>query len=357
VIETSEQPSSSTAETLVSIDEERELILDVLRSLGAPAANALTQARWLIEGDLRGHASHGVQRLPVIAERISRGLCDPGAVPAMAWASPAALVVDGRRGLGPAVGLSAVAALIERAPEQGVALGAVHNANHLGLLAPYVEECSAHGLIGIALTTSEALVHPWGGRIAQVGTNPIAVAVPTTTEPFIFDMATGVVSMGKVLAHRNRGQPLEPGWALDRAGDPTVDAAAASTGSIAPFGGAKGYGLGLAFELIVAALTGSALGRAVGGTLDITDLCNKGDVFICLDPGVFGDAGFAERVAGYLGDVRATKAQEGFDAVRVPGDRARSERERRLREGVLLPETVWRSLRELRDRVSNGAAL
>ena len=76
------------------------------------------------------------------------------------------------------------------------------------------------GLIGIALTTSEALVHPWGGRIAQIGTNPIAIAVPAEPEPFVFDMATGLVSMGKILDHGHRDAPLEPGWAVDADGEP-----------------------------------------------------------------------------------------------------------------------------------------
>jgi L-2-hydroxycarboxylate dehydrogenase (NAD+) len=335
----------------VHIDEERELVLEILRGLGTTEANARLQARWLIEADLRGHPSHGLQRLTVIAERIAQGLSDPAAEPRLTWVSPAALVVDGRRGLGPCVALAAVRALVERAPDRGVAVAAVHNANHLGLLAPYVEECAEHGLIGVALTTSEALVHPWGGRIAQLGTNPVAVAVPAAPHAFVFDMATGAVSMGKVLDHRDRRVPLEPGWAVDADGNPTEDAAAAADGAIAPFGGPKGYGLGLAFELLVASLTGSALGRAVRGTLDTANACNKGDVFLCLDPRVFGAGDFADRVTEYLDALRNTPPQEGFDRVLVPGDRARAERERRLAEGVAVADSVWESLHELRSRL------
>jgi LDH2 family malate/lactate/ureidoglycolate dehydrogenase len=335
----------------VRADDERDLILEVLRALGAPEANAHTQARWLLEGDLRGHPSHGLQRLIVIAERIARGLSDPRVSPTLSWVTPSCLVVDGRRGLGPCVGLTAVDALIDRTPESGVAVAAVHNANHLGLLAPYVERCAERGLMGIALTTSEALVHPWGGRIAQIGTNPIAVAVPAQPDPFVFDMATGVVSMGKVLDYRNRDVSLEPGWAVDAAGNPTVDAAKAAGGAIAPFGGPKGYGLGLAFELLVASLTGTALGRAVGGTLDVTNVCNKGDVFLCLDPRGFGSDDFLERASQYLAALRDTAPQAGFDQVLVPGDRARSERERRLVDGVFIADGVWESLQELRARL------
>src|SRR3954469_2405238 len=100
----------------VHVDEERRLVLDILGALGTPPANAATQARWLLEGDLRGHPSHGLQRLTIIAERIARGLTDPAAEPQLAWVSPACLVVDGRCGLGPCVGLVAVEALLERAP-------------------------------------------------------------------------------------------------------------------------------------------------------------------------------------------------------------------------------------------------
>jgi L-2-hydroxycarboxylate dehydrogenase (NAD+) len=340
----------------VRIDDERELILDILGALAAPRENAQIQARWLIEADLRGHLSHGLQRLPVIAERIVQGLTDPAARPHLDWVAPTSLVVDGRRGLGPCVGLAAVKLLVERAPEHGVAVAAVHNANHLGLLAPYVEECAERGLIGVALTTSEALVHPWGGRVAHVGTNPIAVAVPAEPQPFVFDMATGLVSMGKVLDYRNRGMPLEPGWALDADGNPTLDAAAAADGgAIAPFGGAKGYGLGLAFELLVASLTGSALGRAVGGTLDATNVSNKGDVFLCLDPRVFGAGDFAERVSEYLQALRESPPQEGIDGVLVPGDRGRAERARRLSEGVVVADSVWEALQTLRSKLRTTA--
>jgi L-2-hydroxycarboxylate dehydrogenase (NAD+) len=340
----------------VTFEQERDLIVDILGALGAPADRAETQARWLLEADLRGQASHGLQRLPLIAARIQHRLALPAAAPVLDWVSPACVVADGRRGLGPCVGLAVMEALVERAPDHGVAVGAIANTNHLGLLAPYVERCAEDGLIGIAITTSEALVHPWGGRHAMVGTNPIAVAVPASPEPFVLDMATGAISMGKILAHRNRGVALEPGWALDAEGEPTIDPAAAAEGAIAPFGGPKGYGLGLAFELLVAALTGTALGSDVTGTLDARTVCNKGDLFLCLDPTAFGSAGFAGRVTEYLQALRDSPAQSGTNGVLVPGDRARSARAHHLSEGIPIADSVWSDLQELRERLNEGSA-
>jgi LDH2 family malate/lactate/ureidoglycolate dehydrogenase len=340
----------------VTFEQERELILDILGALGAPADRAETQARWLLEADLRGQSSHGLQRLPLIAERIRQGVTVPGAAPSLRWASPTCLVVDGQRGLGPCVGLAVMDALVERAPQHGIAVGAIANANHLGLLAPYVERCAEESLIGIAFTTSEALVHPWGGRHAMVGTNPIAIAVPASPGPFVLDMATGAVSMGKILAHKSRDVPLEPGWALDAHGEPTVDPAAAAGGSIAPFGGPKGYALGLAIELLVGAVTATALGTDVTGTLDARSVCNKGDLFLCLDPRSFGAAGFAEHVTGYLQSLRDMPAQDGTSGVLVPGDRARSARDHHMSEGIPIADSVWSELQALRDRLNEGSA-
>ncbi|MFD0737665.1 Ldh family oxidoreductase [Planotetraspora mira] len=70
--------------------------------------------------------------------------------------------------------------------------------------------------------------------------------------------------------------PLAPGDAVDSAGVRATDAAAAVDGAISPFGGPKGYALGLMIEVLVATLTRTALGDDVRGTLDPTDPPTKG---------------------------------------------------------------------------------
>jgi L-2-hydroxycarboxylate dehydrogenase (NAD+) len=340
---------------LVRIDAEEEtaLIIDVLRRLGAGAAEAAAQARVLVEGDLRGHPSHGIQRLPVIAERIRRGLIRPGANYRSRWAAEAMLTVDGRFGFGPHVALQAGERIARRARRTGVAAAAIRNASHLGMLAPYVERLAADGLVALALTTSEALVHPWGGRVALVGTNPLALAIPTDGEPFVLDMATGAISRGEVIARGLRKQQLPAGVALDANGYPTVDPNAAA--AISPFGGAKGFALGLAIELLVGALTETELGERVRGTLDVTDQVTKGDLLAVFDPVAVGVAPFGGRLGHYLQALRESPPAPGAERVAIPGDRARAERRRRLNEGVLLPAALWRELVELREETAQEA--
>ena len=343
---------------LVRIDaaEERALIDEVLRALGASAEEAADQAHALVEGDLRGRPSHGVQRLPVIAERIRRGLIVPGAAQQAVWTAEAVLTVDGGFGFGPRVARLAADAIGERAARTGVAAAAIRNASHLGMLAVYVERLAIGGLIALGFTTSEALVHPWGGRTALVGTNPIAVGMPTDGEPFVLDMATGAISKGEVIARRHRGEKLPPGAAVDADGVPTVDPIAADGGAISPFGGHKGFALGLGLELLVAALTGTELGERVRGTLDVTDPVTKGDVLLVFDLGATGAVSYTERLGDYLRALRASPPAPGSDGVAIPGDRSRAERRRRLEAGIPLPAALWRQLLQLRDDVISEAS-
>lgn len=332
---------------MVKAADERELVTRVLRAHGVPAAPAAVQADVLVEGDLRGHPSHGLQRLPMLVERIAGGLISPDARPVYRWLAESFLDVDGERGLGPVVAFATLDRLLARAAEVGFALGAVHNSNHLGMLAAYVEHIATAGQVGIALTTSEALVHPWGGRRAMIGTNPIGVGVPTGGAPFVLDMSTGAVSRGKILADARDGKQLPPGWAIDADGNPATEAAGAVDGAISPFGGPKGYGLGLALELVVASLTGTELGERVRGTLDAASVCNKGDVFFVFCPAALGLSETVRRIADYLEQVRASPPAPGASGVDIPGDRARRTREERLRHGIPMEDAVWCAAEEL----------
>jgi L-2-hydroxycarboxylate dehydrogenase (NAD+) len=332
---------------LISVAEVEATALAALSTAGVPDGPARIQVALLLEAELRGVPSHGLLRLPHLIQRIANGVADPTADGRHEWRGQAFLSVDGERGLGPVVALKALDVVMARARETGVAVAAVSNSGHIGMLAWYADHVAAAGLVCLALTTSEALVHPWGGRKALIGTNPIAIGVPTSGQPFVMDTATGVISMGKVHDYAHRGLPLEAGWAVDADGNPTTDAAAAKQGAISPFGGPKGYALGLAFELLVASLTGAALGDAVKGTLDVTEVCNKGDLFIVMDP---GRSLQAQALSDYLETIRTTPAAAGFDAVLVPGDRARSAREARLQAGLPIADEVWTKLRALADR-------
>jgi LDH2 family malate/lactate/ureidoglycolate dehydrogenase len=146
--------------------------------------------------------------------------------------------------------------------------------------------------------------------------------------------------MGEIHDHADREAPIPPGWALDAAGNPTTDAAAARAGAIAPFGGPKGYALGLAFELLLTALAGSAIGRDVQGTLDSTQPCTKADLFIVIDQPLAA-------VSDFLDLLRTEVPAEGFDNVRIPGERGRELRRRAAAGGIAIADVTWSRLLDL----------
>lgn len=331
---------------LVSIDQASNLADRVLAAAGVPYENAVLQRDLLLDAEMRSIVSHGLLRLPRLVERIANGVANPITRGRHDWTAPGFLRVDGEQGLGPVVAQAAIDALLERAATQGVAVAAVANANHIGMLGFYADRVATAGKCLIAFSTSEALVHPWGGRRAMIGTNPIAISLPTGGSIFMMDTATSIVSMGEIHDHANRGEPIPLGWSLDGAGNPTTDAAAARTGAIAPFGGPKGYALGLAFELLLTALAGSAIGREVKGTLDSTEPCTKADLFVVIDQALAPVEQFVELL-------RAEAPAQGFDGVRIPGERGRTLRQRALADGINVADVTWSRLQELAGAAEN----
>jgi LDH2 family malate/lactate/ureidoglycolate dehydrogenase len=327
---------------LIPVRDAWETGVALLARAGVPAEAADLQVDLLIEAELRGHPSHGLLRLPRILERIANGVASPTARGRHAWRGTALLEVDGQQGLGPVVAVTALKEVGARARTTGVACAVISASNHLGMLAWYAERVSAAGQILIGVTTSEALVHPWGGAVAMVGSNPVTIGIPAVPHPLVLDMATAIISMGKVHDHAIRGLPLQPGWAVDSGGSPTVDPDRAKGGAIAPFGGAKGYGLGIAIEALVGALTSSAMGRDVAGTLDSVHPATKGDVFIVLQP---PDPGRGEELGQYFDAVRSSARVPGGEPVSVPGDRSRLRRARSTDHGIDVPDDLWAQLR------------
>jgi L-2-hydroxycarboxylate dehydrogenase (NAD+) len=332
-----------------SVQEIRNASLAALANAGVPEQHAETQVSLLLEAELRGIASHGLLRLPRVIERIANGATNPNAKGRGEWRGQALLQVDGEQGLGPVVALHALDQVCARAKDTGIAAAAVRNCDHLGMLAWYAEHVARRGQVLIALTISEALVHPWGGRRAMLGTNPIAIGIPAEPDPFVLDMATSLVSMGKIHDHANRGVSIPEDWALDKDGNPTTDAVAAKAGAIAPFGGAKGYALGLAFELLVTSLTGAAIGPDVKGTLDSQIPCNKGDVFIVLEPA----NGMASIVSRFMDDIRNSDPIDPAEPVRVPGDRARNSRAGVIDQNIQLTPDIWTRIQALAGGASS----
>lgn len=322
-----------------------------LRGAGLPEADAAEVADLMVEADLMGGEGHGAFRLPRYLARLEAGGFNPAPRIEVARRKGAMALLDGDNGMGHLVMRRAADLAVEIAAEQGVGWVGARRSNHAGAAGVYAMRVARQGMIGLYLAVGNANhMAPWGGTELLLSTNPIAVAVPSADGAVLLDMATTVAAYGKVKLAQARGEKMPEGWMIDARGHPLTDPAQAAGGSLLPIGGPKGFGLSLVFGLLAGTLNGAAFGRdVVDFNADDASETNTGQAVLALDPAAFGDpAAFRDRVAEVRAEMKASPLRPGFDAIRLPGERALGLREERLRDGIPIPP----ELLALLDRVA-----
>jgi (2R)-3-sulfolactate dehydrogenase (NADP+) len=308
----------------ISEDEARALATRLLEAAGAQPGDADAMARSLVAAERAGQSGHGLSRLPGYVGRLRAGGTVSGPWRPMRRTGPVESY-DGHAGLGHVHLEQAVERAAALAAEHGVGVVGVAGSNHAGALGTRARALAERGLVALIFTNAPAVLAPPGGSRAVLGTNPIALAAPMPDgPPLVCDLATAQVSRGQVMRAAQEGLPIPRGWALDGAGTPTEDAAAALAGTLMPLGGAKGFALALLVEVLTGALLGPAVGPEIGDFFG-DGLDRPQDVshlVIALDPAALGEpAAFLERM-GRLRDAVHEAGAPG--ATRLPGSRAPS---------------------------------
>lgn len=320
---------------------------DLLRAGGLTGDHAAQTARVLVWADLRGHASHGVMRIPRYVEWIEEGVTDARAVPVETRRKGALVTIDARRAMGPvALGLAADVA-VEQAKATGVAWVLVKNHGHGGAIGHYVRRITDNGMIGLVMTASRPLMAYYGTKGAAVATNPVAIGLPGG---MLFDMSTAAIAKGKINAALAAGTALPEGVAVDADGRPTTDPARADT--ILPLGGAKGSGLSAMIEGVTSmALANPLIESALRDPAERKDFRQNGLV-VAVDPeAILDDADIVAMATGFAGALKDQPRAEGFEEVLMPGERGDRESARRLKAGVPLSPKIWRELEQLATRL------
>lgn len=333
---------------ILTFEQEKAVVRALLEKLGASGEEANATAEVLAEGDVRGFASHGILRLPYILRAIKRGTIIVKANVKVVKETPATALIDGGHGLGHYIATRAMKLAIEKAKKQGIAAVGVFNSNHFGIAGYYAELATREGLIGIVTTTTDALVHPWGGVEPLLGTNALAIGFPTEP-PVLLDMAMSVAARGKLVDAMKKGQNIPEDWAIDSEGRPTTDPEKGLKGALSPFGGPKGYALAFVLELLAGPLVRAGVGKGVDGTLEpVKGFCTKGDFMIAVDPSAFvSPKEFKERVKDYVTEIKASKKAPSVQEIMVPGEPEQKAREKRLREGIPIADEVWADLEQV----------
>jgi uncharacterized oxidoreductase len=240
-----------------SLDEAVEVAATILQDAGAPEQAARLVAGSLVQAEQMGHASHGLVRVLEYRESVAAGQIAPSEQPVVASRTGSVAVVDGRWGWGHLAAELAARVAGDLALDTGAGFVGVRNCNHSGRLGEWVEHLAARNLIGIGLLSCGPAVAPLGGLERVLGTNPLAIAVPTGDRPVVLDFATAGVAEGKVRVAARAGKQVPPGVLQTADGQPTTDPNEFyAGGSILPFGAHKGYALSVMIQLLGEALTG-----------------------------------------------------------------------------------------------------
>jgi LDH2 family malate/lactate/ureidoglycolate dehydrogenase len=324
----------------------------VLGACGVPADQAELVAELLVDADMRGVESHGVQLLAMYVGRLRSGHLRPRTEVQIERDDGSTVLLHGGLGFGQVAGLQAIDLAVARAADHGLAAVAVKESTHLGALGYYTRRAALSGFISFAFQNGPTIVPPFGSLTPMFSTNPFSYGVPAGDEhPIVFDVATTTVAGNKILLARKRGDPTIPAtWANDDLGRPTTDPNAASMHHLQWFGGHKGYGIGFLVELLAGVLAGSSFGRTevTDSELHGTARIAKGYVFIAMDPGRFLPASqFVTSVDALVRDVRSASTAEGVDRVYVPGEIEQLRYEKSASEGLLLSPAVVAELNEV----------
>ena len=259
-------------------------------------------------------------------------------------------LVDGDNGMGHLVMRFAAERAMEKAAKTGIAWVGTRMSNHAGAGACYATMPLARDMIGFYLAVANNNhMAPWGGIEPLVGTNPVAVAIPTDEEPpIVLDIATTAISAGKIRLAIDRGEKLAEGQVMDHDGNPVTDPNKAADGLLLPIGGYKGFGLSLVFSLMGSALNGMGTGRDTVSIDDVSAAGNTGQTIMALDVAAFGDvADFKRRIDKVARDIRTSKPMPGVAEVRYPGLNGHRTALEREKSGIPIAAHLARNLDKL----------
>ena len=213
----------------MSVEETRARIV----AMGFSADDAETLADHFLDAERRGRLGHGLSRVGWLATLPD---LDPSATPAVEIAEGGYERWDGRGALGYLVLARIVEAQVADPPDRARLIVAAH-CFPTGMLGYWVRKLAEGGLVAVLTATSPARLGSPGGGPKLAGTNPLAIAIPSSDgKPVVADVSMGAVTYGDVLT------------------------GAATPNELVPFGGEqahKAFALALGLQLLVDSLTGT----------------------------------------------------------------------------------------------------
>nr|WP_315593159.1 Ldh family oxidoreductase [uncultured Cupriavidus sp.] len=320
--------------------------IDLLAAAGLPRDRAQDVAQILVEADELGHATHGLALLPWYLDAAVSGAMTLSGEPEVLVDRGACATWNGRRLPGAWLAVRALELAMERVGTYGTVTIVIRECGHVGALATYMERAARRGYVALmaSSTPSVAGVAPYGSAQPVFTPNPIAAGFPTQADPILLDISASITTLNRARQLERDGLKFPAEWVVDPDGNPSADPAVVvkQGGALLPVGGMdhghKGYSLALLVEALTQGLSG--FGRADQPKGTSVSLYMQ-----VIDPTAFSGLDTFTRQTQFVADAcRNARPLPAGKPVRVPGDRAASEKREASRHGIALQQAIVQSI-------------
>ena len=325
-------------------------IVRIFKKHGLSTDHAIISANALINAELVGAYGHGLSRLKMYCDRISKKVINPKPKIKVKKISQSISHIDANDSIGFVAADIAIKKAISNAKKTGIGLVAVKNSGHYGLSGYYAEQAVKKNLVTMIYTNAPPAVAPHGAFKSLFGTNPICFGTPTGSKiPFILDTSISIINRGKIRFAAKNNQKLPLGVALDKFGKPTTDAKKALLGVQLPIAGFRGSGLAWMVDILSGVLTGSNhAGRVKDPFDDFSGPQNIGHLFITFKTNLFVND-YNKRIKDNIKRIKRLPKIKGINEIMYPGQNKYKRFKANSKKGIRISNIIRKDLEILKS--------
>ncbi len=297
-----------------------------------------------------GAYGHGLSRLKMYCDRISKKLINPKPKIKIKKISQSISYIDANNSIGFVAADLGIKIAIRHAKKTGIGIVAIKNSGHYGLSGYYAEQAVKKKLITMIFTNAPPAVAPHGSSKSLFGTNPICFGCPTGSKvPFILDTSISMINRGKIRVAANNNQKIPKGVALDKHGKPTMNAKEALKGVQLPIAGFRGSGLAWMVDILSGVLTGgNHAGKVKDPFNDFSGPQNIGHFIITFKSNLFIN-NFNKRMIENIKIIKKLPKVKGVKKILYPGESKYSRYKKNLNRKIVVNQKLLKDLENLLD--------
>ena len=323
-------------------------LIYIFKKYSLSSTHAKISAEAIIKAELVGAQSHGLSRLKMYCDRIKKNLINSKPKIKIKKISKSASLIDADNSIGFVSGDIGIKQAIKNAKSSGIGIVAVKNSGHYGLSSFYAEQAVKKNLLVLCFTNAPPALAPHGAKKSLFGTNPICFGSPTGDNvPFILDTSMSKVNRGKIRLAAKMGIKIPEDSALDKNGNPTIDALKALAGVQLPIAGFRGSGLAWMVDILSGVLTGASHGgKAKDPFDDFSGPQNIGHLFITFKSNLFLND-YIPRIKQNLKRVKKLPKIKGIKEIMYPGQNKYKRYKKNMNKKINIPHEILKDINSL----------